>query len=59
MASSQDPGATTGGQDSTDEESLELNYSDEDHDDNGDSLLGLACSAGVTLFLWLDSLRLP
>ncbi|VDM37893.1 unnamed protein product [Toxocara canis] len=58
MASSQDPGATTGGQDSTDEESLELNYSDEDHDDNGDSLLGLACSAGYTdLAKQLVSLR--
>lgn len=49
MASSNDPGATTGGRDSADDESVELNFSDsEDCDHNGDSLLGLACSAGVS-----------
>lgn len=56
MASSQDPVTTNGGPDSTDDESLELNLSEDESEDNGDMLLNLAVSAGVTV--WLLSLKL-
>ncbi|VDM91840.1 unnamed protein product [Litomosoides sigmodontis] len=46
MASSQDPVNTNGGPDSTDDESLELNLSEDESEDNGDMLLNLAVSAG-------------
>uniref|UniRef100_A0A1I8EV11 ANK_REP_REGION domain-containing protein n=1 Tax=Wuchereria bancrofti TaxID=6293 RepID=A0A1I8EV11_WUCBA len=46
MASSQDPVTTNGGPDSTDDESLELNLSEDESEDNGDMLLNLAVSAG-------------
>uniref|UniRef100_A0A8R1TVW6 ANK_REP_REGION domain-containing protein n=1 Tax=Onchocerca volvulus TaxID=6282 RepID=A0A8R1TVW6_ONCVO len=46
MASSQDPVTTNGGPDSTDDESLELNISEDESEDNGDMLLNLAVSAG-------------
>lgn len=49
MASSQDPVTTNGGADSTDDESLELNISEDESEDNGDMLLNLAVSAGVKL----------
>lgn len=41
---------TNGGPDSTDDESLELNLSDDETEDNGDMLLNLAVSAGVIFF---------
>ncbi|VDM96170.1 unnamed protein product [Thelazia callipaeda] len=47
MASSQEPVTANGGPDSTDEESLELNLSEDESEDNGDMLLNLAVSAGV------------
>lgn len=51
MASSQDPVTTNGGPDSTDDESLELNLSEDESEDNGDMLLNLAVSAGVGMLV--------
>lgn len=51
MASSQDPVTTNGGRDSADDESLELNISEDESEDNGDILLNLSVSVGVTMFI--------
>lgn len=57
MTTSQDPGNTNGGAESSDDESLDLNLSDDESDDNGDMLLNLAVSAGVTLYRLFTSFQ--